>query len=142
MKEKFYLKQLEMIQAIINRLANNSFLIKGWFITVVTAGLGLYFQFKTFDLLYLVLFVIFMFWYLDAFYLREERIFRAIYEDKALMKNVGKNSKNIDLRINRKKYANHVDNIFKTMTFSDCLLEYVIAILIVEGIVINYLIRR
>jgi hypothetical protein len=31
------IKHLEMIQAVISRLANNSFLLKGWSITLVSA---------------------------------------------------------------------------------------------------------
>lgn len=29
------LKHLEMIQAVINRMANNSFMLKGWTVTLV-----------------------------------------------------------------------------------------------------------
>lgn len=39
MEEK--LKHLELIQNIITRMANNSFLLKGWSITIIVALIGI-----------------------------------------------------------------------------------------------------
>jgi hypothetical protein len=71
-------KDLEFIQNIIDRLANNSFKIKGWSITLIVVVL----LFRTRDLHLLVAFIpLFGFWILDAYYLKLERRYRSMYED-------------------------------------------------------------
>ena len=74
------LKHLEMIQNIITRLANNSFSLKGWTVIFIAAVLG--FAIKESDPNYipLVLFPIFAFWGLDGYYLRQEKLFRSLYD--------------------------------------------------------------
>lgn len=78
------LKHLEMIQAIINRLASNSFVFKGWAVTII-AGLS---AFATKDtnkkLLLVTFFATLLFWMVDAFYLSLERRYRALYAAVAL----------------------------------------------------------
>lgn len=78
-------KELDLIQAVVTRLAQNSFLIKGWSITLVSIVLAL----GKDDLLTnarpgwlvgLVLVIWAAFWYLDAYFLRQERLFRKLYE--------------------------------------------------------------
>ena len=77
------LKHLEMIQNIITRLANNSFSLKGWTVIFIAAVLG--FAIKESDPNYipLVLFPIFAFCGLDGYYLRQEKLFRALYDKVA-----------------------------------------------------------
>lgn len=74
-------KHLDFIQAVIARLASSSATVKGWALTVaafvfgfaatqavpVVAGLGLV--------------VVTVFGLLDSYYLREERLFRYLYDD-------------------------------------------------------------
>lgn len=76
------LKHLEFIQNAINRMANNSFIIKGWCITLVVALIALlekeninkdYIPFSFIPLLF--------FWFLDAFFLKTERQYRRLYAD-------------------------------------------------------------
>lgn len=74
------IEHLKLIQQVINRLAGNSFLIKGWTITVVLAGFGFYFSKKENGILVVLLIAIFLFWFSDAYYLRQEKIFRNLYE--------------------------------------------------------------
>lgn len=70
---------LEMIQGIINRIANNSFLLKGWAVTLVAGIFTL--ANKDSDKTYLLItyLPIIVFWGLDAYYLRQERLFRKLY---------------------------------------------------------------
>jgi len=71
---------LEMIQAVITRMAGNSFFIKGWGVTLV-AGLFALAAANTNELfVYLAYFPAFMFWTLDAYFLRQERLFRKLYD--------------------------------------------------------------
>jgi len=74
------LKHLEFIQSAIDRMANNSFLLKGWTVTLVGALFAL--TFNEMDPLYLVisLVVLCLFWRLDSYYLSRERLFIKLYE--------------------------------------------------------------
>jgi len=77
------IRHLELIQAVINRMANNSFLVKGWCITLVSALLGLASQDNDKKFIIVVFFPALMFWLLDAYFLRQERLFRQKYNEVA-----------------------------------------------------------
>jgi hypothetical protein len=69
------LKHLEFVQAAISRMANNSFLFKGWAITIV-AALSAFAAVNTRPALLIVALVsTSMFWALDGYYLWLERGF-------------------------------------------------------------------
>lgn len=74
-------KHLEFIQAVIARLASSSTASKGWGLTVATAAFG----FSAAKLVPVVaglgLVVLIFFGILDSYYLREERLFRYLYDD-------------------------------------------------------------
>jgi hypothetical protein len=77
-----HLKRLDHLQSVIQRLAGNSFLFKGWAVTLVSAVLG--FALKdatTSPLAYLALVPIVLFWGLDGYYLAVERNTRKLYND-------------------------------------------------------------
>lgn len=75
------LKHLEFIQGIITRLAQNSFLIKGWSVTLVAGILALASRNSTYYLVVVTIFPALAFWGLDAFYLGQERNLRNLYKD-------------------------------------------------------------
>ena len=74
------IKHLEMIQGVVNRLAGNSFAIKGWSITLVSAltAIGVDKSDGRFALAALLPAVIF--WILDGYFLWQERLFRKLYD--------------------------------------------------------------
>ena len=76
-------KHLEFIQNNIVRMANTSFLLKGWSVTLAAALFAL--AAKDMNSLFAVvaLFPALVFWALDAYYLRQERLFRRLYDDVA-----------------------------------------------------------
>ena len=76
------LKHLEFIQGVVNRLGSNAFLPKGWSMTVLVAGSLLMVRFRPDQpLLALTLIVpVVGFWLLDAYFLWQERLFRAEYD--------------------------------------------------------------
>jgi hypothetical protein len=77
-------KHLEITQGVINRLANNSFLIKGWSMTILAAAILFIARVESDNSVYLTLsFVIpvISFWVLDGYFLWQERLFRGIYND-------------------------------------------------------------
>jgi hypothetical protein len=62
-------KEIDLIQACINRMARNSFVIKGWVITLAAALLALLPELvNPRAVCIIVLLVTFCFWYLDAFF--------------------------------------------------------------------------
>ncbi len=77
------IRHLELIQTVISRMANNSFLVKGWCITLVSALLGLAAQDNDKKFIIVVFFPALMFWLLDAYFLRQERLFRQKYNEVA-----------------------------------------------------------
>jgi hypothetical protein len=73
-------KHLELIQGVVNRLAGASFQIKGWTVTIVTALLGVVVAAKLHSAVGLVAVIpAIIFWFLDAYYLRQERLYRDLY---------------------------------------------------------------
>ena len=77
------LEHLKMIQAIISRLASNSFLIKSWSLTLIVAAMVLIAR-KDMENPHLVLPLILpvlVFWFLDGYFLWQERLFRKLYEE-------------------------------------------------------------
>jgi hypothetical protein len=71
---------LEIIQSVVARMANNSFILRGWSVTVVVALLAV--SARETQVLFAVLALLptLSFWWLDAYYLRQERLFRALYD--------------------------------------------------------------
>lgn len=81
------LKHLEFIQSAVNRMANNSFLLKGW--AVAIAGALLTFSFKELNPRYVLvsLIAIASFWLLDGYYLSRERLFIKLYDHTRKIEN-------------------------------------------------------
>lgn len=79
MEEK--IKHLEFIQNIITRMNSNSFAIKGWMVTIVSALLALYANSNNEIFMFIAIVPTFIFWLLDAFYLAQEYRFRCLYDD-------------------------------------------------------------
>lgn len=74
-------KHLEFIQAVITRQASNSFLLKGWTVTVAGALYAFNSTHLNWRLAMLGLLVVAAFWWLDAYFLRQERLFRCLYDE-------------------------------------------------------------
>ena len=74
-------KHLEMAQAIVNRMAGNSFLLKGWSVTAATALIALAAQNKNPGFASVAFLPVLGFWGLDAYYLRRERLYRRLYDE-------------------------------------------------------------
>jgi hypothetical protein len=72
-------ERLQMIQAIITRLAGNSGTLKGFTVPVVTALLGVGIDKKSDGFVWLGIYPIVVFGFLDAYYLALERHYRTLY---------------------------------------------------------------
>lgn len=74
-------KHLELIQRVVARFGTNSFIIKGWALTVSGALYGYTVSHLNWRLALVGLFPVVPFWYLDAYFLYHERLFRCLYDD-------------------------------------------------------------
>lgn len=72
---------LGMIQDIIKRMASNSFFLKGWSVTLVAALGALAVKDGGEEYAYLPLFPALVFWGLDAYYIRQEKLFRKLWDE-------------------------------------------------------------
>jgi hypothetical protein len=79
-----HIRHLELIQSVVSRLAGNSFITKGWALTVA----GAIYSFAASHLSPWIalagLIPTIGFWWLDAYFLRQERLFRCLYDDARL----------------------------------------------------------
>ena len=75
------IKHMEFIQSGINRFASNSFQMKGWMLTIVSALLGFFVNSGNTKFALVAILPVVVFWVLDAYYLQLERKFRGIYND-------------------------------------------------------------
>lgn len=73
-------KHLEFIQASINRMSGNLFLLKGWSITLIAGLFALAAKDTNKAYILIAYFPLFIFWALDGYFLSMERRFRALYE--------------------------------------------------------------
>ena len=101
------LKHLEMIQGVINRMAGNSFLLKGWSVTLISAIFALAAKDSNQFFLYLAYFPCVTFWSLDGYFLWQERMYRKLYQEVA---DIAPDS--INFNMNATKFKNDVDSWF------------------------------
>lgn len=71
---------LEMIQGVVNRLSQNSFLLKGWSVVLVSALMALAAKDSNIIFVLLAYFPSIAFWLLDGYFLWQEKLFRALYD--------------------------------------------------------------
>ena len=75
--KEFMIKEIEIIQDIIKRMAFNSFMIKGWAITLIAVTLLLKGDAK--HQVFIAYIPLMVFWFLDAYFLWQERLYRRLY---------------------------------------------------------------
>lgn len=76
-------KHLEMIQGVVNRLGHDSFLIKGWSMSILAAGIIFIARGEGQSRWVVLTFLIPVigFWILDGYFLWQERLFRKVYDE-------------------------------------------------------------
>lgn len=92
------IKHLELIQNIITRLNTNSFQIKGLAITIGAAALAVYASTQKLEFILIGILPTLIFWFLDAYYLTQERKFRGLYNDVAGVTTKPKDIKLFEMR--------------------------------------------
>lgn len=99
-------KEIDLIQSCINRMASNSFLIKGWAlgiyagVTALTKGENLS---NVILMLCTTIIPFICFWVLDAYFLQMERKYRAMYEDRLSRRKKYDDSELFELNPNKYK---------------------------------------
>jgi len=74
-------EHLKIIEDVITRMANNSFLIKGWTVSLISAIL-IFADLKNEPcFIWIVILPVIVFWILDASYLQLERKYRTLYKN-------------------------------------------------------------
>jgi len=74
------IKHLEMIQNVISRMAGNSFLLKGWSVIIISALFALSAKDSNSKFTLIAILPAISFWVLDGYFLRQERLFRRLYD--------------------------------------------------------------
>jgi hypothetical protein len=74
------LAHLNMIQAVITRMGSNSFLLKGWSVTLVAALFALAAKDTNPALILIAYLPAVVFWALDGYFLWQETLFRQLYD--------------------------------------------------------------
>ncbi len=112
------LKHLEFIQNVITRMNSNSFLIKGWTITLVSALFALAAKDSNLKFVMVSYIAIPVFWILDGFFIAVEKRYRELYNEVA-----GKDKGNIDFKMDASKF-NKDDATWLSGIFSKTLIPF------------------
>jgi len=133
-------QHLEFIQNVITRMNTNSFQIKGMAITIVSALLAIYAANTEVIFIFLGILPTLFFWFLDSYYLQQERKFRGVYNDVTGLKNI------IEVKLYEmpiQKYTKKIDKqySFCYVFFSETIILLyfsIIIILVLLGLAIVY----
>jgi len=135
-EKELFLKELDFIQNVIKRMANNSFLIKGWTISLVLIAMLLS---KTIMDKLLSLFPCIVFWYLDSYFLQLERCYRKLY-NWVIENRPNTNELLFDLNA-KQRFGKDVDPIPNIMFSSSNLPFYGVVIALIIFIIILLLVN-
>ena len=119
------IKHLEMIQNIVNRMASGSTFLKGWTVILVAAVLGFVLKNSQSTYVWLAIIPTLFFWGLDGIYLRQEKLFRALYNKVRILK-----EENIDFSMDTSDVAKDVKSWFH-ICFSKTIWPFYLPIMVV-----------
>lgn len=122
-------KHMDYIQSAISRMASNSFYLKGWNVTIVAAIVALSFNESDWRIYACALVLDVVFWLLDAYYLKQEKLFRKLYDKISRINN----DDIINFSMDTSEFKNEVPSILyiAISNFSINLLYLFIAIILV-----------
>lgn len=126
------IKHLELIQKVIERMARNSFMYKGWALSIFAAFLLLPTKYCGVVQLFGIA-PLFGFWIFDAYYLRQERLFRLLYNDVRL------SNKDADFSMSTKPFEKLVDAWIWVMKSKTIVWFY---LLMIVAIIVEYYVVR
>ena len=116
------LKHLEFIQNIISRMAGSLFFLRGWTITLIGALFALFSKNNSPDyVFYFLIVVVLIFWFLDGYFLSQERSYRDLYNHVRKLRN-----EDIDFSMDISEYQKYKKNTLIYSMFSLTLLIFYI----------------
>jgi hypothetical protein len=124
---------LEMIQGVVNRMSGNSFLLKGWTITLVAALFALAQKETNPAFMYLAYFPAVVFWVLDGYYLWQERLFRKLFDKVRTQPEL-----EVDFSMNTTPVLDQVGGLAKSIfsqtvaVFHGCIIAAIFVIMIIS----------
>ncbi len=121
----------KMIQNVITRMAQNSFLIKAWTITILAGVMIFSISKQIIFMCFIILTITSMFWVLDSYYLKLEKSYRNLFNFKTQQYNHLLEKETMMLfDMNYKKYSKSNQNLLKIMLSKSELLFYATLIVI------------
>lgn len=102
------IKHLEMIEDVIERMAKNSFQLKGWSMTLVSAIIALSSKDSDQRFILFAIIPIITFGFLDAYYLQQERKYKLLYKNVA-----DRSEDNIDFNMDTRKIVGSAEEMSK-----------------------------
>jgi len=136
--KEYMLKEIDIIQDIIKRMAFNSFMIKGWTITLVVVSLLLKGTEKY--QVWIAFIPLVVFWLLNAYFLRQERMYIILY-DWVINNRLNTEEHLFDMKTRR--FKNEVQSIPRIMfsitlgwfygSIAILVIIYVLMLLIIKG---------
>jgi hypothetical protein len=129
------LKHLEIVQQVITRMASYSFFLKGWSVTLLSAILAIAVKDSLDRMIWIAFLPVSMFWMLDGYFLRQERLYRKLW-DHIRAEDQDTPS---DFSMDTSEVASHVASWLR-VSFSKTLLVYhgTLFVLVVVLILIHY----
>lgn len=126
-------KHMDYIQSTITRMASNSFYIKGWNIAVIAAIVALSLKESDWRIYACALFLTIMFWLLDSYYLKQEKLFRELYKKVSQVSE----DNEIDFSMDTSPYKDNVPKIPCIMLFNISVTPFYLSILIALMVLIH-----
>ena len=112
------IKHLEMLEAVIERMAKNSFQLKGWSMTLVSAIIALSSKEADRRFIMFAIIPIIAFWLLDSYYLQQERRYKQLYKNVA-----DKSEETIDFNMDTRKIVGSIEDLSR-LCFLKCFFSF------------------
>lgn len=128
-------KEIDLIQNCINRMAQNSFLLKGWTISILAIVLAIMKDIG--DPIYISLIMLIpliSFWFLDALFLQKEKMYRKMY-DWVLDKRSNNDFSHL-YELDPNRFRENVDSKVKIMLSLSLVIFYGVPFIIIIAIFI------
>lgn len=123
-------KEIDLIQSCINRMSQNSFMLKGWAFSIFAIVFALVSSNMNEMLLLIAIGVpLICFWILDAYYLRLEKMYRKMYKNVVDCRLRGLFDNLYDL--DPHQYKKEVPSLLKVLFSCSLLLFYLSLLLVV-----------
>lgn len=127
------IKHLEMTQDVIKRMASNSFQLKTWTIGILSAIVTLMDKSQANYFMPIITVPIFLFWGLDAYFLRLERLYRQLYED---VRQRQEYTDSIDFSLDYRPYERNEKTWFQVVKSRTLATFYGLSLLIVACLIV------